>query len=139
MGRIMAIDYGDSRVGISVSDPLQITAQGVKTLKNFGSPKLYPAIRELLDEYQPETIVVGMPKNMNATLGDRVDKTYAFVEKLKEIYEGEIVLWDERLTTVSAIHILNETNTRGKARKEVIDTVAASLILENYMRAHTNK
>lgn len=136
MGRILAIDYGDSRVGISVSDPLQITAQGVKTLKNFGSPKLYPALAEVIGEYSPEKIVVGMPKNMNATEGERVEKTYAFVEELKKIYSGEIELWDERLTTVSAIRILNETNTRGKARKQVIDTVAASLILENYLRAH---
>ncbi len=136
MGRILAIDYGDSRVGISVSDPLQITAQGVKTLKNYGSPKLYPALAEVIGEYSPEKIVVGMPKNMNATEGERVEKTYEFIKELKKIYSGEIELWDERLTTVSAIRILNETNTRGKARKQVIDTVAASLILENYLRAH---
>ena len=136
MGRILAIDYGDSRVGISVSDPLQITAQGVKTLKNYGSPKLYPALAEVIGEYSPEKIVVGMPKNMNATEGERVEKTYEFIKELKKIYSGEIELWDERLTTVSAIRILNETNTRGKTRKQVIDTVAASLILENYLRAH---
>ena len=139
MGRIMAIDYGDSRVGISVSDLLNITAQGVTTIKNTGYFKLMPAILEQIDAFKPEKIVVGLPKNMNATLGERAERTYEFVEELKKIYQGEIVLWDERLTTVSAIHILNETNTRGKNRKKVIDTVAASLILENYMQSFFRK
>jgi len=135
----MAIDYGDSRVGISVSDLLNITAQGVTTLYNRGYAKLMPDIKEQIDTFSPEKIVVGLPKNMNATLGARAERTYEFIEELKKIYEGEIVLWDERLTTVSAIHILNETNTRGKSRKKVIDTVAASLILENYMQSMPRK
>jgi len=139
MGRLMAIDYGDSRVGISVSDLLNITAQGVTTVYNRGYAKLMPDIKEQIDAYSPEKIVVGLPKNMNATLGERAERTYEFIEELKKIYDGEIVLWDERLTTVSAIHILNETNTRGKNRKKVIDTVAASLILENYMQSMPKK
>lgn len=131
--RMMGIDYGDARVGIAVSDLLGITAQGVETIQNTGRKALFSRLSELLDRYCPTVIVVGYPKNMNGTLGERTQKTDVFVRRLKEIYSGKIVLFDERLTTVSAIRTLNETNTRGQKRKDVIDTVAATLILQNYM------
>ncbi len=133
--RIMGIDYGDSRVGIAVSDPLGFTAQGVQTLQNKGKKKLSAEISEVLEKYKPEKIVVGMPKNMDGTLGFRAEETYKFAELLKTLTTAEIVFWDERLTTVSAAMILNETNTRGKSRKKVIDTVSACIILENYMNS----
>lgn len=131
--RILAIDYGDSRVGLAVSDPLGWTAQGIKTVKNFGTKKLLEQIDEVLKEYTPEKIVIGLPKNMDGTLGFRTDETYKFADSLKTIYNGEIVFWDERLTTMNATRILNETNTRGKKRKEVLDTVSACMILEGYL------
>ena len=131
--RILSIDYGDSRVGIAVSDPLGITAQGVETIQNTGARKLFARISELLEQYKPETVVVGMPKNMNGTMGERAQKTNEFVERLGEKYNGRIELWDERLTTVGAIKTLNETNTRGKKRIESVDTVAAVLILQGYL------
>ncbi len=133
--RILAIDYGDSRVGLAVSDIMGWTAQGIKTVQNQSMKKLLLEIEPVLNEYKPEKIVIGLPKNMDGTLGFRADATYKFAESLKTIYEGEIVYWDERLTTVSASHILNETNTRGKKRKNVIDTVSACMILEDYLRA----
>lgn len=133
MERIMAIDYGDARVGIAVSDLLGITAQGVETIQNTGKKALFSRLSELIAEYKPATIVIGLPKNMNGTLGERAQKSMDFEEKLKEIYDGKTVLFDERLTTVSAIRTLNETNTRGKKRKNVVDTVAATLILQAYM------
>ena len=133
--RILAIDYGDSRVGLAVSDLMGWTAQGIKTVQNKSSKKLLEEIEPVLNEYKPEKIVVGLPKNMDGTLGFRAEATYKFVDTLKTIYDGEIVYWDERLTTVSAAHILNETNTRGKKRKNVIDTVSACMILEDYLRA----
>lgn len=133
--RIMGIDYGDSRVGIAVSDPLGFTAQGVQTLQNKGKKKLSAELSEVLEKYKPEKIVVGMPKNMDGTLGFRAEETYKFAELLKTLTTAEIVFWDERLTTVSAAMILNETNTRGKSRKKVIDTVSACIILENYMNS----
>lgn len=133
MKRIMAIDYGDARVGVAVSDPLAITAQGVETIQNTGRRALFARLSELIDIYKPETIVVGLPKNMNATLGERAQKSIEFEKRLKEIYDGQTELFDERLTTVSAIRTLNETNTRGKKRKKVVDTVAATLILQAYM------
>lgn len=133
--RILGIDYGDSRVGVAVSDLLGLTAQGVKTVKNRGREKLLDELSEIIKEYNPEKIVVGLPKNMDGSVGFRGEATYEFVDSLKTIYNGEIVLWDERLSTVSAINVLNETNTRGKDRKKVLDTVAACFILENYLNS----
>lgn len=131
--RILGIDYGDARVGIAVSDLLGLTAQGVGTIKNTGKKQLFEELAKIIEEYKPEKIVVGLPKNMDGTVGFRGDATYKFTENLKNIYDGEIIYWDERLTTVGASRFLNETNTRGKKRKGVVDTVAACLILEGYL------
>ena len=134
--RIMGIDYGDSRVGIAISDARGWTAQGVRTLANKGGKKLLSELKTVLEELQPEKIVIGLPKNMDGSLGFRADATYAFAEGLKTIFSGEIIFWDERLSTVSAARILNETNTRGKNRKKVLDTVSACIILENYLNSN---
>ena len=133
--RIMGIDYGDRRIGVAVTDLLGITAQGVATVQNRGAEKVKIEFEKLLKEYNPEKIVLGLPKNMDGTLGFRAEATYEFADLLKELTDKEIIFWDERLTTVSAAHILNETNTRGKDRKKVIDTVSACIILENYMNS----
>ncbi len=139
MKRILGIDYGDARVGVAVSDLLGITAQGVKTIKNRGYEKLIDELKGIIDEYSPETIVLGLPKNMDGSEGFRADATYEFAEKLKEVYDGNIEFYDERLSSVGATRFLNETNTRGKDRKKVLDTVAACIILEGYMTLHKNK
>lgn len=132
--RIMGIDYGDTRVGIALSDPLEITAQGHTTLLNKVYPKMLDALIKIVAEYDVKKIVLGMPKNLDGSLGDRVEVTENFYRDLQEKLPGmEIVLWDERLTTVQATGILNVTNTRGKDRKNVIDTVAASIILQSYL------
>ena len=132
--RIMGIDYGDSRVGIALSDPLMITAQGHTTLPNKVYSKMIESVAKIAKEHSVDRIVIGMPKNLNGTLGDRADVTQKFCDDLKELVsDTEIILWDERLTTVQAAGILNVTNTRGKDRKNVIDTVAASIILQSYM------
>lgn len=131
--RILGIDYGDARVGIAVTDLLGLTAQGVKTIKNTGIKFLLSELGEIIKIYNPQKIVIGLPKNMDGTVGFRGEATYKFADNLKSIYDGEIVFYDERLSTVGATRFLNATNTRGKKRKEVLDTVAASLILEGYM------
>ena len=131
--RILGIDYGDARIGIAVSDIMGWTAQGVGTVYNKGWAKLSVELDKIIKEYNPEKIVIGLPKNMDGTLGFRADATYEFAENLKTIYEGEIIFRDERLTTVGATRFLNETNTRGKSRKVIIDTVSACLILEGYL------
>jgi len=135
--RIMGIDYGDARVGVAVSDLLGITAQGVGTVKNRGIKNLIEDLNVYIMEYKPEKIVVGLPKNMDGTLGFRAEETYKFTDSLKQIYTGEIIFWDERLTTVGATRFLNETNTSGKNRKKVIDTVSACLILEGYLQKNS--
>ena len=134
--RIIGMDYGDARVGIAVSDLLGITAQGVKTIKNTGIKQLLGEISAVINEYKPEKIVIGLPKNMDGSEGFRVDATRDFADKLKTVYKGEIVFWDERLSSMGAERYLNETNTRGKKRKAVLDTVAACIILEGYLSAH---
>ena len=133
--RILGIDYGDARVGVAVSDIMGLTAQGVGTVQNTGKKRLLGELKKIIDEYKPETIVIGLPKNMDGTVGFRGEATYECADALKEIYSGEIVFRDERLSTVGAARFLNETNTRGKKRKNVIDTVAACIILEGYLNS----
>lgn len=136
--RILGIDYGDARIGVAVSDAMGWTAQGVGTVKNRGFEKTAPELDAIIKEYSPEKIILGLPKNMDGSEGFRAEATYEFAEKLKTIYGGEIIFRDERLTTVGAARFLNETNTRGKARKRVIDTVSACLILESYLNSAEN-
>jgi len=136
--RILGVDYGDARVGIAVTDIMGFMANGVKTIKNKGTKKLLEELQAVIKEYNPEKIVVGLPKNMDGTEGFRVDATYEFVENLKTIYSGEIILQDERLTSMEAKRYLSETNTFGKKRKDVLDTVAATLILEQYLNSSKN-
>ncbi len=137
--RIMGIDYGDSRVGIAISDPLMFMAQGLKTIPNKVYSKMLGAVVDIANEYEISTIVIGLPKNMDGTLGFRADITKDFAKDLeKEISGVTIIFQDERLTTVQASGILNVTNTRGKSRKGVIDTVAAEIILQSYLDSNKN-
>ena len=132
--RILGIDYGDSRVGIAVSDPLGYTAQGIKTLPNKVYSKLLESVVNIALEYNVSAVVIGLPKNMDGTEGFRADITKTFTADLKQRLPGvEFIFQDERLTTVQASGYLNVTNTRGKSRKNVIDTVAAEIILQSYL------
>ena len=133
--RILGIDFGDAHIGVAASDIMGWTAQGVGTIKNRRWEKLKDEFLEILKKYNPEKVVIGLPKNMDGSLGFRAEATYEFAENFKEIFSGEIIFWDERLTTVGATRFLNETNTRGKDRKNVIDTVSACLILEGYLNS----
>lgn len=132
--RIMGIDYGDSRVGVALSDPLCFMAQGLKTVPNKVYSKMLESILAIANQYQVSTIVVGLPKNMDGSLGFRSEITMQFTDDLKkELPDVKFVFQDERLTTVQAAGFLNVTNTRGKSRKNVIDTVAAEIILQSYL------
>lgn len=133
MERIMGLDVGDKTIGVAVSDPLLITAQSLKTIKREGINKDIDAIRDIIDEYNISKIVVGIPKNMNNTLGPQGEKVLNFVEKLKNRFDLDIVIEDERLTTVQAEKMLIESDVKRKNRKKVIDKVAATYILQSYL------
>ena len=129
----MAVDYGESRTGIAISDVTEFLASPVGIIKEKNTLKAIEKIAQQAKELRAEMIVIGNPVNMDGTQGERAQKCRDFADKLRELTGIETVMLDERVTTVQAIGILNETNVRGKKRKEVIDTVAATLILESYM------
>ena len=134
--RIIGIDYGDARVGVAVSDALGITAQGIATVPNKVYHKMMERITALISEYKAQKVVIGLPKNMDGSEGERCDVTKSFASDLKQnCPDLEIIFRDERLSTVQAAGILNVTNTRGKDRKNVIDTVSACIILEDYLNS----
>ncbi len=131
--RIMALDVGSRTIGVACSDALYITAQGIETIRRTSREKDFQRIAELIREYEVDTIVVGMPKNMNGTKGERAEKTEAFVEKMKEVISTPVVFWDERLSTVMAEKSLIAADVSRKKRKEVIDKMAAVVILQGYL------
>ncbi|MCD8106982.1 MAG: Holliday junction resolvase RuvX [Oscillospiraceae bacterium] len=137
--KILAVDYGDSRTGLASCDKSESIASPVGTISEWNRERLLQKIADKAHELGTELIVVGLPKNMNGSEGERADKCREFARELSEVSGIETTLWDERITTVEAIGILNETNVRGKKRKAVIDTVAATLILENYLEYRKKK
>ena len=136
--RILGLDYGSKTVGVAVCDPLGITAQGVETITRKEENKLRKTlarIESLIKEYGVETIVLGYPKNMDDTIGERARKTEEFRDMLIRRTGLPVVLWDERLTTIEANEILIESGVRREDRKKVIDKIAATLILQSYLGA----
>jgi len=134
--RIMGLDYGSVTVGVAISDPLLLTAQGIEVIRRKQENKLrmtLARIEELIKEYEVSKIVVGYPKHMNNSIGDRAKKTEEFAEILRRRTKLEVVLWDERLTTVSAGNVLAEGGLNGKKKESVIDMVAAVFILQGYL------
>ena len=136
--RVMACDYGSKTIGIAVSDPFGWTAQGVEIIRRQEEEALAASIeriKELIAEYGVEKIVVGLPKNMNNTSGERVEKTLEFIEKLKKKISLPVVTWDERLSTVGAERVLLEADLSRAKRKKVIDKMAAAYFLQGYLDA----
>ena len=136
MIRIMGLDFGSKTVGVAVSDPLGITAQGIEIVRRTSENKLRKTlarIEELVTEYEVTEIVLGFPKNMNNTIGERAEKSLAFKEMLERRTGLPVVMWDERLTTVSAERTLIENKVRREDRKKYIDQIAAVFILQGYL------
>ena len=128
--RIMSLDVGSRTIGIACSDALLMTAQGIETIR----------LQELISEYEVHELVVGMPKNMNGTKGERAEKTEEFVAKMKEVIDLPVTYWDERLSTVMAERQLIAADVSRKKRKSVIDKMAAVVILQGYLdRLQFNK
>ena len=131
--RILAVDYGDARTGLAISDNSEFLASPVGTIPERNAQRLAQKVAETAKEQGAQLIVVGLPINMNGTRGPRAEKCEEFAQMLRELVDCEVQMWDERSTTVTAHNILNTTNVRGKARKAVVDTVAATIILEGFM------
>ncbi len=131
--KIMAIDFGDARTGIAISDITGSITGETMVVQSYNPDKAANEIVELTKSRNVERIVLGYPRNMDGTLGPRAEKSEAFSEVLKERTGLEVVLWDERRTTIDAHRILTENSRHGKKRKEKVDAVAASLILEGYL------
>lgn len=132
--RIMGIDFGDSRIGVAVSDPLGWTAQGLDTIKWKGSAE-HPAkrVKQLANEFKVGKIIIGLPKNMDGTVGTSGQKAIEFGELLSRITGLEVIKWDERLTTVAANRIMHEVGMKTSKKKENVDKIAAVLILQGYL------
>ena len=133
MKRIMGIDYGDARTGIAVSDLLCSIVGTTRVIHSRNMDKTVDAVCDLLKGSDVGEIVVGLPKNMDGTEGARAELCKAFAQKLREATDLSVVMWDERRTTVEAHNILSQHNYHGKKRKDTVDAVAASLILEGYL------
>jgi len=131
--KIMAVDYGDRHIGIAVSDPTGMITGRAWTMDEWNFERAAQRVAQTAEEEKTETIVLGCPKNMDGTIGVRAEKSMAFAELLKNACSCEVVLWDERRTTVDAHRILSDAGKRGKKRKQTVDAVAASLILEGYL------
>ena len=134
--RIMGLDYGSKTVGVAISEPLGITAQGIETICRKDENKLRRTcarIEELISEYEVGQIVLGLPKHMNNDIGDRARRSMEFGEMLRRRTGLEVVMWDERLTTVEAERTLIENNVRRENRKKFIDKIAAVFILQGYL------
>ena len=140
--RIMGLDFGSKTVGVAVSDPLFITAQGVEIIRRKEENKLRQTlarIEELIGEYEVGEIVLGLPKNMNDTLGVRAELSLEFKEKLERRTGLPVTMWDERLTTVAADRTMMEAGIRREHRKDYVDQIAASLILQGYLDYRANQ
>ena len=133
--RILGIDYGEARAGIAITDELKITSQGLRTINHNGNDKkLLAELDQIMEEYEIETIVVGMPLLLNGDKSKRAEITEKFIHKLKCKYNKiKIVTQDERLTTVQAHRTMNDLDINKKKKKELVDTISAVYILETYM------
>ena len=140
--KIMSVDYGDARTGLAVCDRTEFLASPIGTIEEKNMQLLAMKVAHMAEQYEVGEIIVGLPINMNGSKGPRAEKCQMFADFLNQLTEIPVNLWDERSTTVTAHQILNETNVRGKNRKAVIDTVAATVILEGYLdfrRKNKNK
>lgn len=133
--RILGLDYGDARIGVAISDELGWTAQGLEVIQVQSDADAVRRIGQLIQAYHVDSIVLGLPKNMNGTIGPRGECSIAFAEKLKKTFALPVVLWDERLSTVAAERTLLAADVSRKKRKRVRDKMAAAIILQSYLDA----
>ena len=133
MKRILGLDLGQKTIGVAISDPLGFTAQGLTTIRRGSKEKDIEDLKKICDEYKVETIVIGLPKNMNGTIGPPGEIAMAFGKLLEEEFQIEIKFWDERLTTVAAHKAMLEADLSRNKRKKIVDKVASTYILQGYL------
>ena len=138
MRKILGIDFGERRMGVALSDELGIIAQGVGTI-DAKEKDFLEELKEIIEKEKVEKIVVGLPKNMNGTIGEKGEKVLKFVEELKEKTNLEVITWDERLSTVEAQRILRETGGKQKKHKKKLDQISAVLILQGFLDSKPNE
>ena len=139
--RVMGLDYGSKTIGVAISDPLGLTAQGIEIIRREEENKLRKSLRrieELIKEYQVEEIVLGFPKYMNNTIGERAEKSLQLKETLERRCKLPVIMWDERLTTVEANRTLMESKVRRENRSKYVDMIAAVFILQVYLDSKAN-
>ena len=132
-GRILSVDFGDTRTGLALSDTTRYLASGIGYVSPGGIVKTADKVAEMAKENKASAVVVGLPKNMDGSEGFRADRVKEFVGLLRERLDLPVVTFDERMTTMAASRFLNETNTRGAKRKGVVDTLSAQIILQNVL------
>lgn len=137
--KIMAVDLGDARTGLAVCDRTEFLASPIGVINSTSFGSTLKQVAAAVEEYGVGEVIVGYPKNMNGTIGERANKCEKFALMLDELTDVPVKLWDERSTTVMAHNYLNATNTRGEKRKKVVDAVAATIILENYLEFRKNQ
>lgn len=137
--KILGLDYGDRRIGVAASDAFGWTAQGLEVLERRRDEGEFTRIADLVREHEISEIIVGLPKNMNGTVGPRGEICIAFADRLRDELNLPVHLWDERLTTMAAERTLIEADVSRKKRKQVVDKMAASLILQNYLDANSRR
>ena len=133
MKRILGLDLGQKTIGVAISDPLGFTAQGLTTIRRNNKGKDIEDLKKICDDYSVETIVIGLPKNMNGTIGESGERVLALAELIKEKTNLPIEMWDERLTTVAAHRSMREADISRVKRKKIVDKVAATYILQGYL------
>jgi len=137
--RILAVDLGRSRTGLAISDPMEVLSSPIGTVTEYHVDRLADRVAETAKEREAETIVVGLPKNMDGSSGDSVSRANQFAEMLRERVDIPVVTWDERLTTMEAGRYLSQTGVYGEKRKKMVDTVAATVILDSYLLYRKNQ
>ena len=130
-GKLLGVDFGDVRTGLAVSDPSRLIASGIGYISPGGIDKTVEAVAEAAEQNKVSAVIVGLPVNMDGSQGSRAQRCEKFARMLKERLGIPVTVFDERMTTMTASRYLNETNTRGKKRKQVIDTLSAQIILQN--------
>lgn len=136
--RILGLDVGQKTIGVAISDPLGFTAQGITTIRRSNKQKDMDEVKSICKEYSVETIVIGLPKNMNGSIGFAGEKIIEFSEMLKDQVDIKIEFWDERLTTVAAHRAMLEADMSRSKRKKIVDKIAATYILQGYLDRLSN-